>query len=84
MEWLQLHGAGSISLLGDSSGGTQVMETLLLLAHRQNLGQPTVKIDAAVCFSAWLDLTCANPGQPAHTAWCCCCSPQSQHPWEPP
>ena len=62
LEWLELQGAASISLLGDSSGGTQVMQTLLLLAHRRNQGLHTVTIESAVCFSAWLDLTCANPG----------------------
>ena len=36
--WLEEQGASSISLYGDSSGATQVVQTLLLLSHRKNTG----------------------------------------------
>ena len=56
--WLHEQGASSVSLYGDSSGATQVVQTLLLLAHRKNTGQGfTPNITSAVTFSAWLDLT---------------------------
>ena len=115
IKWLQ---SPQVSLWGDSSGGTQVIQTLLTLAHRRNQNLPAVairsplpsafrlcihcllpairvclhrlfnclaraypppfqlsfarvstafsppflSISSAVTFSAWLDLTCANPG----------------------
>ena len=56
--WLHEQGASSVSLYGDSSGATQVVQTLLLLAHRKNTGQGFApNITSAVTFSAWLDLT---------------------------
>jgi ribonuclease HI len=36
--WLEEQGASSISLYGDSSGATQVVQTLLLISHRKNTG----------------------------------------------
>ena len=56
--WLQEQGASSVSLYGDSSGATQVVQTLLLLAHRKNTGEGFAPhITSAITFSAWLDLT---------------------------
>ena len=37
--WLHEKGAASVSLYGDSSGATQVVQTLLLISHRRNTGQ---------------------------------------------
>jgi acetyl esterase/lipase len=62
-EWLTLQRASAVSIFGDSSGGTQVLQALLMLAHRRRTGRPSPAVVAsAMTFSAWLDLTCANPG----------------------
>ena len=69
MVWLKDMGAGPLYLYGDSSGGTQVVETLLYLAagkrraaERVAAGGPavlesydTVEVTSAATFSAWLD-----------------------------
>lgn len=63
LEWLTLMQASEVSIFGDSSGGTQVMQTLLMLSHRRKIGNPSLaRVFSAVTFSAWLDLTCSNPG----------------------
>ena len=65
--WLDSKGAASVSLYGDSSGATQVVQTLLLISHRRNTGVDYApNISSAVTFSAWLDLTGANPGWRTH------------------
>ena len=68
-------GAGPLYLYGDSSGGTQVVETLLYLAagkrraaERVAAGGPavlesydTVEVTSAATFSAWLDFSSSFP-----------------------
>lgn len=62
-EWLTLVGASNVSIFGDSSGGTIVYETLLMMAQRRPTARPAATtISSVITFSAWLDLTCANPG----------------------
>ena len=69
--WLKDQGASSLYLYGDSSGGTQVVETLLFMANRQRdiekatangdtiilRASDSVKVTAAATFSAWLDFS---------------------------
>jgi acetyl esterase/lipase len=39
-----------------------VIQTLLSISHRRSINQTAPNVSAAVTFSAWLDLTCSNPG----------------------
>lgn len=62
MQWLKSKGATAIYLYGDSSGGTQVLQTLLWMEHKRQIGQdPGVKVEAAVSFSGWMDMTGSGP-----------------------
>ena len=57
LEFLKLHGATDLFLVGDSSGATQVVQTLLQLPGLRAEGKATVTVQAGVGFSAWLDMT---------------------------
>lgn len=60
VRWLLAHNASQVFLYGDSSGGTQVIELLLLLVrHEPALA---AQIAGAVGFSPWLDLSDSGPG----------------------
>lgn len=67
--WLKQQGAAPIYIYGDSSGGTQVLQTLLTIARTRDIakagGQPDpyngLNITAAATFSAWLDLSSSFP-----------------------
>ena len=67
--WLKRQGAAPIYIYGDSSGGTQVLQTLLTIARTRDeaktAGQPDpydgLNITAAATFSAWLDLSSSFP-----------------------
>ena len=63
LKWLKDQGATKIALYGDSSGGTQVVETLLYMEHLRSTGtrDPGVTVDRALTFSCWLDLTSSTP-----------------------
>lgn len=50
-----------IVLVGDSAGGGLVLATLQALAS-----DPTASVDAAVCISPWVDLTCSRPSHRTH------------------
>ena len=55
-------GASELYLYGDSSGGTQAVQTMLWMEHHRRQGmQFGFNITAAVLFSSWLDLTDSNP-----------------------
>lgn len=60
-QWLQSYGPSGLYLYGDSSGGTQVVQLLLWMAHHtlegRNFG---FTIQRAMVFSAWLDLTASS------------------------
>ena len=61
MQWLKLQGATEIFLFGDSSGGTQVIQTLLWMEHKRQTGaDPGVRVSAAVTFSGWMDMTASG------------------------
>lgn len=57
LQWLQIQGASELFLYGDSSGGIQVVQTLLYVQHA-NLN---LTVTSAATFSAWLDLTDSSP-----------------------
>ena len=61
LEWLKGRGASKLYLVGDSSGATQVVQTLLQLGDMRAHGQPTVPVEAGVGFSAWLDMVGSSP-----------------------
>jgi len=51
MQWLKSKGATAIYLYGDSSGGTQVVQTLLWMEHKRQIGEDAgVEVAAAVSF----------------------------------
>ena len=52
LEWLKGRGASKLYLVGDSSGATQVVQTLLQLGDMRAHGRPTVPVE--VCCSPLL------------------------------
>ena len=75
VSWLTEHGAKSVTLVGDSSGGTIVVQVLLELTRRRrqqprsNVGgrvSDVPMVSGAVTFSAWLDLTDSSPAYHSH------------------
>ena len=67
--WLQTAGASAVTLVGDSSGGTIVAQTLLELARRKQLNIPSPRVESAVTLSGWLDLSDSSPSYHSHR-WC--------------
>jgi acetyl esterase/lipase len=67
--WLQTAGASAVTLVGDSSGGTIVAQTLLELARRKQLQVPSPRVESAVTLSGWLDLSDSSPSYHSHR-WC--------------
>ena len=67
--WLQTAGASAVTLVGDSSGGTIVAQTLLELARRKQLQIPSPRVEGAVTLSAWLDLSDSSPSYHSRR-WC--------------
>ena len=52
MQWLKSKGATELFMFGDSSGGTQVVQTLLWMEHKRQTGQdPGVEVSAAISYS---------------------------------
>ena len=62
LKFLADQGASPVALHGDSSGGTQVVETLIYMEHLKASGVDLgVTVDRALTFSCWLDLTSSTP-----------------------
>ena len=52
MQWLKSKGATELFMFGDSSGGTQVVQTLLWMEHKRQTGEdPGVEVSAAISYS---------------------------------
>ena len=67
IKWLQ---SPQVSLWGDSSGGTQVIQTLLTLAHRRNQNLPAVAIRSPLPSAFRLCIHCLLPFACVSTAFC--------------
>ena len=73
LKWLRANGATQLYLYGDSSGGTQVVETLLWIEHEKLLGNDhKLNVSGAATFSAWpvqAPRPSSNPTQFPSTCW---------------
>jgi len=70
MQWLKRRGVSDIYMYGDSSGGTQAIQTVLYIEHLKAQGKdPQVSVSGIATFSSWLDLSDSNPMY-ATRQWC--------------